>query len=100
MANPSVSNLGAFENTRRKADVLRRVTLKMAGSENAALSPSCASKALVVPARIADDVKRNALTGFLHWMAGPAQRQAAALGYLPIPKDGATKEEAAIARIH
>jgi phosphate transport system substrate-binding protein len=55
---------------------------------------------IVVPARIADNAKRNALSGFLQWMVGPAQRQAAALGYLPIPKDMAIKEEAAIARIH
>jgi phosphate transport system substrate-binding protein len=55
---------------------------------------------IVVPAHIVDEAKRNALVGFLRWMVGPAQRQAAALGYLPIPKDVATKEEAAIARIH
>lgn len=55
---------------------------------------------IVVPAHIADETKRNALTGFLLWMVGPAQRQAAALGYLPIPKDVAKEEEAAIARIH
>jgi phosphate transport system substrate-binding protein len=54
---------------------------------------------IVVPAHIADDAKRNALTGFLQWMAGPAQRQAAALGYFPIPKEVAIKEEAAIAMI-
>jgi phosphate transport system substrate-binding protein len=55
---------------------------------------------IVVPARSADDAKRNALAGFLHWMLGPGQRQAAALGYLPLPKDVAMKEEAAIASIH
>jgi phosphate transport system substrate-binding protein len=55
---------------------------------------------IVIPAHGADDTKRNALTGFLMWMLGPAQRQAAALGYLPIPKELAIQEEAAIARIH
>jgi phosphate transport system substrate-binding protein len=55
---------------------------------------------IVVPPHIADDAKRTALTGFLQWMAVPAQRQAAALGYVPIPKDLVAKEEAAIARIH
>jgi phosphate transport system substrate-binding protein len=54
---------------------------------------------IVVPAHIADDSERKALAGFLHWMAGPAQRQSAALGYLPLPRDVAMKEEAAIARI-
>jgi phosphate transport system substrate-binding protein len=53
---------------------------------------------VVVPSHIEDTAKRKALTGFLQWMVGPAQRQAAALGYLPIPKDVASKEEAAIAR--
>jgi ABC-type phosphate transport system substrate-binding protein len=47
-----------------------------------------------------NDAKRNALAGFLHWMLGPGQRQAAALGYLPLPKDIAIKEGAAIAKIH
>jgi phosphate transport system substrate-binding protein len=55
---------------------------------------------IVVPARSADDAKRNALTDFLKWMVGPGQRQAAELGHLPLPKDIVIKEEAAIARIH
>jgi phosphate ABC transporter phosphate-binding protein len=55
---------------------------------------------IVVPARRADGAKRTALTGFLQWMVGPGQRQAAALGYLPLPKDVVSREEAAIARIH
>jgi phosphate transport system substrate-binding protein len=54
---------------------------------------------IVVPAHIADDSERKALAGFLRWMAGPAQRQSAALGYLPLPRDVAMKEEASIARI-
>jgi phosphate transport system substrate-binding protein len=53
----------------------------------------------VVPAHIADGAKRAALAGFLKWMLGPGQRQAAALGYLPLPKDVVSKEEDAIARI-
>jgi phosphate transport system substrate-binding protein len=55
---------------------------------------------IIFPVRSANDAKRNALTGFLHWMLGPGQRQAAALGYLPLPKDIAIKEGAAIAKIH
>jgi phosphate transport system substrate-binding protein len=55
---------------------------------------------IVVPVGSANDVKRNALLGFLQWMLGPGQRQAAALGYLPLPEDVAIKEVAAIARIH
>jgi phosphate transport system substrate-binding protein len=55
---------------------------------------------LVVPAHIADDARRNAIAGFLTWMLGPGQRQAAALGYLALPKDVVSKEEEAILRIH
>jgi phosphate transport system substrate-binding protein len=55
---------------------------------------------IVVPVRSANDATRNALSGFLKWMLGPGQRQAAALGYLPLPKDVVIREEAAIARIH
>ena len=54
----------------------------------------------VVPAHVEDDAKRNAIAGFLRWMLGPGQRQAAALGYLALPKDIVSKEEEAIPRIH
>jgi phosphate ABC transporter phosphate-binding protein len=53
----------------------------------------------VVPAHIAHDSKRSAITAFLRWMVGPGQRQAAALGYLALPKEIVAKEEDAIARI-
>jgi phosphate ABC transporter phosphate-binding protein len=55
---------------------------------------------IVIPAHIEDGTKQKALAGFLLWMLGPAQRQAAALGYLPIPNDLAREEAAAIAKLH
>jgi phosphate transport system substrate-binding protein len=55
---------------------------------------------IVVPTHIADDAKRNAITTFLRWMLGPGQRQAAALGYLALPREIVAEEENAIARIH
>jgi phosphate transport system substrate-binding protein len=55
---------------------------------------------LVVPAHIADNKKRSAITAFLKWVLGPGQRQAAALGYLALPKELVIREEAAIAQIH
>jgi phosphate transport system substrate-binding protein len=54
---------------------------------------------LVVPAHIADGTKRDAIAGFLRWMLGPGQRQAAALGYLALPKEVVSREAAVIARI-
>jgi len=55
---------------------------------------------IVIPAHGVDDAKRNAIAGFLTWMLDPGQRQAAALGYLPIPNDLVKEETAAIARMH
>ncbi len=55
---------------------------------------------IVVPTHIADEAKRNAIAAFLRWMLGPGQRQAAALGYLALPKEIVAKEDEAIAGIH
>jgi phosphate transport system substrate-binding protein len=54
---------------------------------------------LVVPGHITDSVKRGAIVDFLQWMLGSGQRQAAALGYLPLPQNWIAKELAAIAKI-
>jgi phosphate transport system substrate-binding protein len=55
---------------------------------------------IIVPAQIADETKRSAITAFLRWMLGPGQRQAAALGYLALPREIVAKEEDAIGKIH
>ena len=54
---------------------------------------------LVVPTHMTDATKRNAMVLFLHWMLGPGQRQAAALGYLPLPREIVAKEQDAISKI-
>jgi phosphate transport system substrate-binding protein len=54
---------------------------------------------LIVPARIEDGEKRSAIQMFLRWMLGPGQRQAAALGYLALPRDIVARAEEAVARI-
>ncbi len=54
----------------------------------------------IIPANIHSEAKRKAVTNFLEWMLGPGQRQAAALGYLALPKDVIRREEAALRRIH
>ena len=55
---------------------------------------------IVVRTQIADSAKRNAISGFLQWMLGPGQRQAAALGYVELPQKLLKKEAAAIGRIN
>ena len=55
---------------------------------------------LMVPAHVPDDAKRTAIASFLRWTLGPGQRQAAALGYLALPKEIVGMEADAIATIH
>jgi phosphate transport system substrate-binding protein len=55
---------------------------------------------LVVPAHIPDGAKLGAITEFLKWMLGPGQKQAASLGYLPLPESLIGREQAAISGIH
>ncbi len=54
----------------------------------------------LIPTQIPDESKRNALVGFLKWMLGPGQTQAAALGYLALPKEVVSRAQDAIAKIH
>ena len=54
---------------------------------------------LIVPVHIADERKRNAMADFLKWMLGPGEAQAAALGYLELPKDIVGRAQASIAKI-
>jgi phosphate ABC transporter phosphate-binding protein len=83
----------------RSSKISQDFKVSIVDAPGAGVYPISSFTWIVVPVRSADDAKRNALTGFLRWMVGPGQRQAAALGYLPLPKDIAIKEEAAIARI-
>jgi phosphate transport system substrate-binding protein len=54
---------------------------------------------IVVPTHIPDAARRTALVDFLKWMVGPGQRQAAALGYLPLPAELSKKEQDALRQI-
>ena len=58
------------------------------GLQNARLEPSPTTR------------NAKAITTLLRWMLGPGQRQAAALGYVALPKKIAAKEAGAINRIH
>jgi phosphate transport system substrate-binding protein len=53
----------------------------------------------LVPARIADPAKKQAITGFLEWMLTSGQRQAGALGYVALPDAVVARERQAIAKI-
>ena len=47
----------------------------------------------VVPAQVDDPQKKRALKEFLHWMLGPGQNQAAALGYVSIAPEVLLREQ-------
>jgi phosphate transport system substrate-binding protein len=54
---------------------------------------------LLVPARVADPVKRKVLTDFLAWMLADGQKLAEALGYAKLPPEVIAKERLAIAKV-
>jgi phosphate ABC transporter phosphate-binding protein len=87
----------ALEHSTEVADNLRASIVNAAGE---GAYPISTFTWIVVPAHIADDGKRSALTEFLKWMLGPGQREAAALGYLALPREIIAKEESEIAKIH
>jgi ABC-type phosphate transport system substrate-binding protein len=47
----------------------------------------------VVPAQIDDPQKKRAHKEFLHWMLGPGQNQAAALGYVSTSPEVLLREQ-------
>ncbi len=54
---------------------------------------------LLIPEKIADPVKKKAITGFLAWMLTDGQKMAVALAYAPLPTAVVAKEQKAIAKI-
>ncbi len=54
---------------------------------------------LLIPNKIGDATKRNALKGFLKWMMDKGQSYAGAMSYAPLPKPVLAKEEKQIALI-
>ncbi len=54
----------------------------------------------LVPARIPDPARKQAITDFLEWMLTSGQRQAGALGYVALPDAVVARERASIAKIH
>src|SRR2546429_690966 len=54
---------------------------------------------LLIPARISDAAKRDALKNFLSWMLADGQNYAEALSYARLPKEVVAKEKKALAQI-
>ncbi|MDQ6675867.1 MAG: phosphate ABC transporter substrate-binding protein PstS, partial [Acidobacteriota bacterium] len=54
---------------------------------------------LLIPSKINNPAKKQAITGFLNWMLTTGQQNAAALGYAPLPGAVVAKEKKTIAMI-
>jgi len=54
---------------------------------------------LLIPAKISDSAKRDALKGFLKWALTDGQNFAEALSYAKLPKDVVAKELKAIDKV-
>ncbi len=75
-----------------------RVSITNAPGKNA--YPIASFTWLLIPTRIEDPQKRTALVSFLKWMLADGQKDCAALGYAPLPKEVVAQELKQIALIH
>ena len=95
------ASLESIEVAARKAmEISDDLKVSLANAPGAGAYPICSFTWLMLPARITDETKRIAIIGFLNWMLGPGQKQAAALGYLPLPRDLIDREKTALLSIH
>lgn len=75
-----------------------RVSITNAPGKNA--YPIASFTWLLIPTEIPDAQKRGALVNFLKWMLVDGQKDCAALGYAPLPKQVVAQEQKQIAMIH
>jgi phosphate transport system substrate-binding protein len=75
-----------------------RVSITNAPGKNA--YPISSFTWLLIPTQIQDAPKRTALVSFLKWMLADGQKDCAALGYAPLPKEVVAQELKQIAQIH
>jgi phosphate transport system substrate-binding protein len=73
--------------------------LSLLNAAGAGAYPIASFTWLIVPLPMADAAKRDGMADFLRWMLGPGQLQAAALGYVALPKDVADRARAEIAKL-
>jgi len=85
---------------RKAMEISDDLKVSIVNAPGAGAYPIASFTWLIVPVHIADGMKRSAITEFLKWMLGPGQTQAAALGYVALPKDLIGRERDAIAGIH
>ena len=75
-----------------------RVSITDAPGKNA--YPVSSFTWLLIPSRIADPGKHQAIVQFLQWMLADGQKLAPALNYAPLPAEVVSKETGAVSQIH
>jgi phosphate transport system substrate-binding protein len=94
------AGLESIEIAARKAmEISDDLKVSIVDAPGAGAYPIASFTWFVVPAHFADETKRNAIVGFLKWMLGPGQAQAAALGYVGLPRGLVAREGSALSRI-
>jgi phosphate transport system substrate-binding protein len=74
-----------------------RVSITNASAKNA--YPIASFTWLLIPAKIQDTAKRDAIKGFLKWMLADGQNSVEALTYARLPKEVVAKEQKAIDQV-
>lgn len=75
-----------------------RVSITNAGGKGA--YPICSFTYLLIPTKIEDAAKKQAIKDFLHWMLTEGQKDAEGLTYAKLPKDVVSREMKAIEKIN
>jgi len=92
----SVTAAAAAEAKKIPADF--RVSITNAQGKGA--YPICSFTYLLIPSKIEDGAKKQAIKEFLHWMLTTGQNDAEGLAYAKLPKDVVTRELKAIGQIN
>jgi phosphate transport system substrate-binding protein len=73
--------------------------VSITNSAGKAAYPICSFTYLLIPSKIDDAGKKQAIKGFLHWMLTDGQNDAEGLSYAKLPKDVVAREMKAIGQI-
>ena len=92
----SVTAAAASESKKIPADFRVSIT----NAEGKAAYPVCSFTYLLIPSKIDDAAKKQAIKDFLHWMLTAGQNDAEGLSYAKLPEDVVSREMKAIGQIN
>jgi phosphate transport system substrate-binding protein len=74
--------------------------VSITNAQGKAAYPICSFTYLLIPSKIDDAAKKQAIKDFLHWMLTEGQKDAEGLSYARLPKDVVSREMKAIGQIN